>query len=95
MPMTIIGGLQALRTDLLLNTCLITGKRDSLRPAILMLEDETGRPMEEHGMVHRSVRAGRRDSSGRKVISVVRKDVKIALCKNGRGISFVRCSKGA
>lgn len=83
-------GLSALRQHWLQNHCIISGKSDGLKPAIVIIKRDDGVEMRKDGLVHRSIRAGRRIGGGR-IISVTRKNVEMNINKTKKGIAYVDC----
>lgn len=87
--MRTIGGLKDLRRVMLTSICLVTGEEtDKLTPAIVTVM-HNGQQMSLSGMVKEGIKAGRKDQEGRKVISIVRKDVTVALRENKSGVLFM------
>lgn len=86
MKLKTIGGLAALREhakpsliDLYKSTCVVTGLVASapLKPAVVIVDNGNGNVMTIEGYCSPRVRAGSKDKSGRKVISVNRKGIQL------------------
>lgn len=89
MKMQTIGSLKDLRRKCLTEVCLVTGKSSpDLRPALVKVALPNGE-MTISGMVCREVQAGMTDQEGRKVLSVVKKDVTVAIRENKLGILYM------
>lgn len=88
--MKTIGSLKDLRRKNLTEVCVVTGKQaEGLAPAMVTVEVAGGGQMTISGMVAPKVKAGMKDQDGRKVLSVVRKDVTVALRENKSGVLFM------
>lgn len=88
--MRAIGGLAALRVKGLKDSCIVTGEfGGDLKPAIVKVMTERGVEMTLSGMVRDGIRAGRRDLENRMVLSIIRKDVTVAIRTNKDGVTFM------
>lgn len=91
--MRTIGGLAALRKVGLQDSCIITGEfGGALKPAIVKVKTKDGREMSLSGMVRDGIKSGRRDHEGREVLSIIRKDVTVAIRTNKDGVTFMDSS---
>jgi hypothetical protein len=94
--MRVVGGLRDLRREVLQTACIVTGEfaqeGEALVPAIVQVEEKSGRKYSISGMVQRYIvgcAAGRLDTEGRKVLSVSSKDVTVAIRENKSGVLFM------